>query len=101
MQCSRKAGPLIVRRHIRQNEVVIFLKILVAAKLLGHSAGIAADRIGLVVQFRRRAAETERDLPDNQLSGAVAGVGIFRRLQIGTIWIAIGESKRQQVLLFR
>ena len=81
--------------HIFQNTVVPFLKITVAAILFGHSAGVTVDRIGLVIQFRRRAAETKCNLPDDQLRGGIAGVSVLRCFQIGTIRVTVCECQRQ------
>ena len=92
LQCPRKTGPLIVLRHIRQNAVIIVLEILVAAELLGHRAAVSADRIGLVIQFRRRAAEPESYLPDNQLRRRITSVGVGGRFQIGAVRITVGQS---------
>ena len=51
---SGKTRTAVMSRHIRQDAVIVILKIFVAAVLLGHCAGISVYGIGLVVQFCRR-----------------------------------------------
>ena len=85
--------------HIRKDQIVVFLQILVARILLGHGAGVSVHRIGLVVQLSGRRTETHRDLPHNKLRCTVAGVGILACFQVGTIGIAVCQSKGEQVFL--
>ena len=100
MQGSRKTGALIMLRHVRQNAVVVILKILIAAKLLGHGAAESVCRIGFIIQFCGRSPKAQCDLPDDQLRRGIAGVGVLRRLQIGAVRIPVGQRQRQQILLF-
>ena len=86
-------------RHIRQDRIVEFLQILIAGELLGHGAGVALHRIGLVIQLCGRGPEAQGDLPDNELGGTVAGIGILAGFQTGTIRVAVCQRKGEQVFL--
>ena len=86
-------------RHIRQDRIVEFLQVLVAGELLGHGAGVAIHRIGLVIQLCGRGTEAQSDLPDDELGGTVAGIGILTGFQTGTVRIAVCQRKGQQILL--
>ena len=94
-----KAGTGVVGRHIRQDRIVEFLQVLVAGELLGHGAGVAIHRIGLVIQLCGRGTEAQSDLPDDELGGTVAGIGILTGFQTGTVRIAVCQRKGQQILL--
>ena len=95
----RKAWADIMGCHIRKDQIVVFLQILVARILLGHRAGVSVHRIGLIVQLRGRRTEAHSDLPDNKLCCAVAGVGILTCFQIGSVGIAVCQCQGEQVLL--
>ncbi len=85
--------------HVRENGVVVGFQIFVARILLGHRAAVSAHGIGFVVQFRCGAAKAHSDLPHDELSGGVAGVGILARLQSYTVGVSVGQCKSEQVFL--
>ncbi len=85
--------------HVRENGIIVGFQIFVAGILLGHRAAVSAHGIGFVVQLSGGAAKAHSDLPHDELSGGVAGVGVLARLQAHSVRISVGQCKLEQILL--
>ena len=85
--------------HVREDGVIVGFQVFVARILLGHRAAVSAHGIGFVVQLGGGAAKAHGDLPHDELSGGVAGVGVLARLQSYTVRISVGQCELEQVLL--
>ena len=85
--------------HVRENGVIVGFQIFVASILLGHRAAVSAHGIGFVVQLGGGAAKAHGDLPHDELSGGVAGVGVLARLQAHSVGVTVGQCELEQILL--